>query len=96
MQPDFASGGSHIADQWADPDDPEHALHVVGQHMEAHFGGDFVEGTRQEMRGTHPGFQCSKRVFDGRASILHHLWLGIDPALAVIEDLFMIPAAYSS
>ena len=41
--------------------DVDHALQVICEHVQAHFGAHVDESPRQEMRRTHPVLQCSLR-----------------------------------
>jgi transposase len=46
--------GADRLDQWADAQDRDHPLHIVGENMQAHFCSDLRQRPGQEMGASHP------------------------------------------
>src|SRR3981081_2024444 len=84
--------GSDRRYQRSRTDDRDHPLYVVGQNVEAHLGSDLVERPGQEVRGAHPGLECSERVFDGLSSHAHGLGHAVEPGLHPVEHVLILPA----
>jgi hypothetical protein len=47
-----------------EPDQGDHALDVIGQHVQRHFGAHATQPSGQELAGPCPGLDCAERMLD--------------------------------
>jgi len=85
------SGGDGLK-QRLDAEDIDHPLHIVGEHLQAHFRFDLFKGLGQEVAAAHPRLQGSEGMFDGLPADLHDVWHPIEPSLHRVEHPFVRPA----
>ena len=74
------SGGDGLKER-LDAEDIDHPLHIVGEHLQAHFRFDLFKGLGQEVATAHPRLQGSEGMFDGLPADLHDVWHPIEPSL---------------
>src|SRR3546814_8369330 len=67
--------------QRCDTEDIDHALHIVGEHLQAHLGFDLFEGPHQEMGAAHPGLESPERMLDGLPADGRSLRHSVEPGL---------------
>ncbi len=67
-------------------------LHVVGEHIEAHFCAESNELTRQEMRRAHPLFERPEVMLNSPFSDSHHVWCMVHSTLHFFKHGFVFPA----
>src|SRR3954452_25497874 len=64
-----ALGGDGL-DQRFDSEDVDHPIHVVGEHLQAHFRTDLFERPGQEMGAAHPRLEGSERMLVCRRMVM--------------------------
>src|SRR5450755_2472617 len=67
--------------QSANAQNLHHAFHVVGEHVQRHFGADVLERFHLEVRRSHPRLYRAERMLDRPASLTHLFRMLIEPAL---------------
>ena len=55
-------------DQGLHPQDIDHSLEIVGEHVQADFGPDTGQRPGKQMGRTHPGLERTEDVFNGPAA----------------------------
>ena len=77
---------------------PHHALHVVGQYVQRHFGRHFrqrshleVRGSHLEVRGSHPRLDGPERMLHGLAAHAHLVRVAVEPVLHRLENGLVLP-----
>src|SRR5471030_1079089 len=80
--------------QSCDAEDAHHSFEVVGEHMKAHFGTYSRKCFGQEVGGSHPIFERSKRMLNSLAANLHLPRIMLQPNLHRVDYRFMFPALH--
>ena len=71
-----------------DPEHVDHALHIVGQHLQAHLRPHVFERFGEEVSGAHPGFERSEGVLHGLPADRHGFGQAVEPCLHLVQDAF--------
>ena len=82
--------------QSCDAEDAHHSFEVVGEHMKAHFGTYPRKCFGQEVGGSHPIFECSKRMLNSLAANLHPPRVMLQPNLHRVDYRLMFPALHTA
>src|SRR3954454_21305964 len=69
------------------------ALHIVGEHRQAHLGRDVPQPLRPEVGRAHPVLERGKDVLDGPAAHAHGIRPCIKALLHGVEHALALPAA---
>jgi hypothetical protein len=77
--------------QPVDADNRDHPLHVVGEHVERHFGGNLRQRHREEMRPAHPALDCAERMLRRRTTNAHGVGIFVEPRLYRFEHSLVLP-----
>ena len=75
-----------------DAEDIDHPLHVVGKHLQTHFGFDLFKRLGQEMGAAHPRLEGSETMLNGLSADDHGLGHAVEPRLHPVEHRFVLPA----
>ena len=68
---DRLGSGRNGGQKSPNPDQGDHALDVIGEHVECHLGAHVSEPAHPEVRRAHPGLDRAERVLDSRAAQTH-------------------------
>ena len=83
-------------DERSNAEHRDHALEIIGEDAQAHFGAHFGEALRQEVRVPHPGLQGTERMLDCSAAYRHSLWKGLESVAGRVGDMLMLPSPHTS
>jgi hypothetical protein len=73
-------------------EDVQRPFQVVRQGLQAHFRSDPRQGLGQEVSGSHPRLERSKRMLDGWPTQPWGLRSALQPVLHVVQHLLVFPA----
>ena len=85
--------GLHSGNQGRDTDDLHYAGHVVGEHVQRHFGGDVFQSPHLEVRRAHPGFDRAVWVLNRHAADGQLGGVVVQALLHSFQYVFMFPSA---
>ena len=60
--------------------------------MQSHFGGDVFERFHLKVRCTHPGFDCTERMFNRLAAQWDFAWVVTETLLHTLKYGFVFPS----
>ena len=77
-------------------DDRDNAHHVVGEHVQRHFGRDVLHSFHLEVGRTHTCLDGAEHVLDCLAPEWDLAWVVVEPLLNAIEDSVVLPSLNSA